>query len=301
MNSKTQDDPLLLIRQDVNPEAGKLVIPNGTTIPIRSGREYIFDSIDIKQGGILKITGSKKEWTKIVIINECKIEGKIVCRNFETKEQPNETIEEIYNGNVLKHTYSNDKMGGRGGHGASRSSYPRGAGAGPYNYFGGGGGGGIGMEGCRNCHVAPGGGAGGRNPGIGGQVSNHHDGGDGGWGGLKGAIDGGLLYLECRGDLSGGGGTIDVRGSKGGAGEDGTYAGCGAGGGGGGAPGGNGGKVIFRLLGDIIPPTVMINPGKGGEGGSGKAGSTDWSPPIEQSGSGSAGQEGNEGEVEFVL
>ncbi len=281
-----------------------ITIQEGIDFKLVSGKTYIFKRLTVHTGGTISIVGDK-DWTKLIVQESLILKGKLFCKGFSASINRKETIEEMFNGHLLSHTYRNDKLGGSGGYGAGRviyeTNYPGSVGAsGDPTYGGGGGGGGIGIEGRQEGKITFGKSAKGRFGGQGGQVPNGRHGGKGGDGGKNSPVHGGLLYIQCDGSLDGDGGLIDLCGEPGENGENGFYVSCGAGGGGGGAPGGNGGKLILNIPDNQILPDINVSGGVGGLGGKGKNGCSDWVPQIERSGDGTQGESGHDGVIEYI-
>ncbi|HEX2880090.1 MAG TPA: hypothetical protein VHO25_11225 [Polyangiaceae bacterium] len=294
---------------ETSDSSARLIVRNGERMPIKSGSALSFSEILIEVGGTLAITGPEKAWTLLRTTGDFAIHGKIEVRGYQPSDQPTEPIERTApDGEVLQFTYANNKIGGTGGAGGGWVPVPGGSGASGTAQFGGGGGGGAGSDGERNGVRTRGGSASGSSGGAGGAVPGGRGGAGGDGGHRGGAGDGGLLYIRCEGALRGANGTIDLRGGDGTSGavgsdsSPGRRGGCG-GGGGGGSAGHNGGCLVMNVKGDLVSPSVLIDGGLPGDGGSGGSSAQRWAntPAGEPRGkSGEPGQKGNDGSLKIV-
>lgn len=279
----------------------------GEQINFPSGATLTLQNVIISNGGKLCIVGPTKEWTKIYIRGDLIILGELSIQGFRRTNTATEEFKDLTkDGRPLQFKYNHTALGGKGGKGKDQlpgNGGKGGQGAAGGLTFGGGGGGGCGYKTSHNegTNGADGVDASGGEGGPWGCYNNvcGAPGGKGGNGGKLFDADGGMLFLQVDGEVTGKGGLVNGSGLSGISGDKGEdangRAGGQGGGGGGGAPGGHGGCLILVAHPDKINslPELRFNGGQGGPGGNGGTG---WHGPAE---SGFHGDNGGNGKFEM--
>lgn len=286
---------LLIFCQLANAQLKNLIIEKNQTLTIPP-RLYQYDTIHIKERGLLKVTDNGSKWlvlnAKVIICD-----GSIEYVNF--KRGMGNVSYLFENGEKIEHVFS-EGLGGTGGNGSGNNYKQGGLGFRPNDYNGGGGGSGAYYTGNPKVNL----------PGIaatdfrGAPSPSNSSVCFGGNGGRQSFGHGGLIYIHADKITFGTTAKINLRGSNGSDGTVGGNGNCygggmvyfwGAGGGGGGSAGGNGGVLIVKCSDVTNLNVVDVNPGNGGKGGKG-GGEGSGGCPF----GGQIGTNGDDGELGFV-
>lgn len=301
---------VLLVNNDDSKGIEPLIVNPGETDTLEAGIVHKFSSVTIHKGATLRLIGTNKAYSKLIIENNFRLFGRIVVGNINIGDN-NVIISETYplpdNGSLtLDHQYTSFNAGGKGGTGGRptechRSSCQR------LDCFNGEAGvakqGGYGSRGmsetevslCKNdrsckdefCYQNDQSESGTKNKpskecypcgfvnkngtkAIKRKTAASPLGYGNGGDGGKMGNHGGLLYIQIGGFFDGKGGSIDLSGGNGKNGKDGESDKYTGGGGGGGGPGGNGGKLMIMVHGDYTLLPAMNV--AGGKGGKGGKG-----------------------------
>ena len=239
------------------------------------GDVWDFSEVTIESDGLVEVAPGEL-WVIVGVNGTVKIDGKLVGRTLKIGGTYTTNLPDAQ-GNKGKGPQISHTIPQRGGGNGGRATYHSGVGKTAYGN-GGGGCGGKTAGGMAAALVGGKGGAGniysggaganvhGKQGGNGVKGGTHGTGGGGGFRGYHGS----LIFFQVRGDVDGSG-TIDLRGSPGGAGGNGGAAGIAGGGGGGGGAGGSGGRLVFKFTGflNMLPSQFLLSPGTGGGKGSG--------------------------------
>lgn len=277
-----------------------LIIQAGQVYQMPAQR-WVFRNVEIGSNAKIIVSADSGEPFQLIIKGNLVLRGTIEARGWSSERRNIPLI--LPNGNQMTLSFSNFNRGGRGGDGGSIGSIRGGRGSVGTNEYGGGGGGGGSNA---TWHGAPG-----KVPGedasenVGGRPGVSNCGASGATGPERSSYaNGGVIYLQIAGTFDGTGGTLDVRGSPGEAGQPankgfGISTNCapGSGGASGGAPGGQGGVVVGTVSGSIVGyPTVLADGGAGGSAGvvghgtgpatAGQSGKTGWVQWLDANGTG---------------
>jgi hypothetical protein len=251
---------------------GTTILPGFNNLIIESVRRlsptiYKFDTIHIKENGLLKVNDNGSKWlildAKIIIL-----EGSIEYQNF--RRGLGTVVQTLNDGEVLEHTFV-EAPGGAGGNGGSNGKLQGGAGYRPTDFNGGGGGSGAYYYG-RPKQNSPGNAA---NDFRGAPSPGSSDNCFGGDGGRQTAGHGGVICLKADKIIFGPNSKINLKGANGNNGTNGGNGDCygggavyywGGGGSGGGTSGANGGVLIVRCNNIINSSNITVenSPGRGG-------------------------------------
>lgn len=288
--------PSLRLNMWTDPATEDLHVKPGEPYPIFAGSILHFKSITVDPGATIQVNDGRQKITFIKSDGDCKIDGRLVSRNFRSGGS---TFEDTSpDGEVLKVVLDETNIGGKGGRGGSGSykfclGAPMpvgGQGALGTVDFGGGGGGGSRMYHVPGkCTPMQGLDANGQRGGK--STAVNAMGGDGA--GRSPKRNGGYVYLKCLGKISLKG-NLDFGGNTGIKGEDGQPEGAGGGGGG---PGGQGGTLFLNKQPiDFNPKNFNFSGGLGGPGGKGGVDMSTGSTGE----NGKPGESGFDGDVELV-
>lgn len=268
-------------------ERQELVLREGESRTLYA-RPFLLSRLVIPKSATLVVPKGGQSWLALDVDGDAEIDGRIVYRHVP--DLTGVIRAEAPNGDDLEYEFARRNRGGRGGSGGEFQGRRGGDGADGSVRYGGGGG-----SGAWHFRSPP---PGNGRPGSGqyggtGAYGNVGRGGDGG--SLPQFLNGGLIYLNVTGALTGTG-SIDVRGSRGEDGQPGSNGwqsgvhGSAGGGGGGGGPGGCGGIVIIRAANNTSNLNIRVNGGDGGP-----AGSAGW-----RGRNGEQGESGPFGSIKFL-
>jgi hypothetical protein len=286
---------LLNFCQLANAQLKNLIIEKNQTLTIPP-RLYQYDTIYIKEGGLLKVADNGSKWL-VLIAKVIICDGNIEYVNF--KRGMGKVSFLFENGEKIENDFS-EGLGGTGGNGSGNNYKQGGLGFRPNDYNGGGGGSGAYYTGNPRVNlsgIAATDFRGAPSPGN----SNVCFGGNGG---RQSFGHGGLIHIRADKITFGTMAKIILMGSNGANGTIGGNGSCygggmvyykGAGGGGGGSAGGNGGVLIVKCSDVTNLPIVDVTPGIGGKGGKGGAEGNGGCPF-----GGQFGTNGEDGELGFV-